>query len=255
MAAKTLVLKKNSTDLMCSLSLTYKERIGAKVAAEFPGRDPARMRDSLEYVVESIASGVQERFNDYSSAQTKLEQERGDDSPIALERNTAGPAVVSLLVEVRQAADNTDPQLAGKLGFKGDTPREFKAALAAGEFVVTELRTMSPVKSTVLRDYTFKPQSYLPDLEPAVTRLAAAQKAYVLDSRQNDGVMVDRDAKEERNDEGLSMGSRIISALLKAAGEDLLASRLGAPGKESGTLAEFSQPDVPPTPVADEPAA
>lgn len=254
MASKTLVLKKKSTDLLCSSALTYQDRMAEKVAAEFPGTDPVRMRDSVAFVIASMASGVEKRFFEYEKAQTKLEQERGDDAPISLERNTAGPAVVSLLVEIRRAADNTDPQLAGRLGFKGVTPREPGEALATGKYVLEELRGMSPVASTVLRDYTFKPRLYLSDLEAAVKRLAAAQKAYVEDSRENDGAMVDRDAAERRHHEGLSMASTLISALLKAAGEPLLASRVGTKGRDSGTLAEFSDPSEP-APVADEPAA
>lgn len=249
MAAKTLVQKQKSVAFVHSAATTYRERIAEQVAAEFPGHDREKVRDALLVFVDAIAVTGKERFTAYEVAETSLAEERGDDPQISAERNEAGARVVSLLVEVRKAARNTDPALARRLGFQGKTPRHFDSALVTGKYVVSQLAGMEKVPSTVMRGFVFDPAQYA-DLAQAVARLAKAQTAWIADGHQNDAAMVDRDRVEKRNDRSLSLASALISALLKAAGEDLLASRVGAPGRNPGIIAEFESHEAPkPSPV------
>lgn len=256
MVVKTLVKKEKSAEFVYSAATTHAHRVAAKLAEEFPGTDRQRTRDAIATFVDAISIGVKQRFDDYEKAERALAIERSDDAPIAAERNAAGSLAVSLLVEVREAARNVDPALPKALGFKGDTPREPGAALSLGRHVVERLSQMKPVRSKVLRNYVFDPVDYA-DLGHAVTRLEAAQAAWITDGRENDAAMVDRNTAEEHNDRTLSSASSILSALLKAAGEPLLASRVGAPGRTRGTIAEFDEaagedkPEEVPAPVAE----
>lgn len=238
MAAKALVYKQKSVEFVDSAATSYQERIASQVAAMFPGRDPAKMQEALAIVVESIAFTTRERFRAYEAAETALAKERGDDAAISAARNEAGARVVGLLVEIRQAAANTDPSLPASLGLKGSTPREYGEALAAGKYVVARLREMAPVPSKVMRGFVFNPALYR-DLGHAVARLDKAQADWIADGRENDVAMVDRNRAEDLSDRALSLSTTILSALLKAAGEELLASRVGAPGRRKGTIAEF----------------
>lgn len=238
MAAKRLVYKQKSVEFVDSAAKTHRDRIADKVAEEFPGRDPVKMRDALLVVVDSIAFTTKNNFESYEAAETALAVERGDDAGIAAERNEAAEGVVSLLVDIRKAAANTDPALPATLGFKGDTPREPGAVIATGKYVVAQLKKLAPVPSTVMRGFVFNPALYQ-DLKPAVARLEKAQATWIADGRENDAAMVDRNRAEDKSDRSLSLSSTILGALLKAAGEELLAARVGAPGRRKGTIAEF----------------
>lgn len=240
MVVKTLVKKEKSSEFVYSAATTHVDRIAANLAEQFPGTDQQCTRDAIVTFVDAISIGVKQRFDDYEKAERALTVERSDDAPISAERNQASALTVSLLVEVRDAAGRVDPALPNTLGFEGDTPREPGEALSLGRHIVERLSQMKPMRSNVLRNYVFNPVDYA-DLGHAVTRLEAAQADWIADGRENDAAMVDRNSAEERNDHALSSGSSILSALLKAAGEPLLASRVGAPGRTRGTIAEFDQ--------------
>lgn len=250
MAAKTFVKKQKSVAFVYSAATSFRERIVEKFVEQFPGTDPQQTQDAIGVVIDALALGSQQKFQKYEIAETALAEERGDDAGISAERNASGARVVSLLVEVRQAANSVDPTLPQELGFKGNTPREFDAALATGKYVVSQLEKMQPVSSKVLRNYVFNPADYA-DLGHAVTRLEAAQTEWIADGRENDAAMVDRNRAEEINDRSLSSCTSILSAFLKASGEELLASRVGAPGRTRGTIAEFDAVDDAQQPVAE----
>lgn len=238
MAAKALEYKQKSVEFVDTAVKTFREHIADKVAEAFPGADPEKMRESVLVVVDSIAFTLKNNFHGYEAAETALAEERGDDAKVSRERNEVGDRVVSLLVDVRKAAANTDPELPATLGFKGDTPREFNAVITTAKYVVKQLKEMRPVPSKVMRGFVFNPALYM-DLAPALAMLEKAQTAWIADGRENALAMVHRNLAEDLSDRSLFLSSTIVSAFLKAAGEDLLASRVGAPGRRKGTIAEF----------------
>lgn len=242
MASKAHIRKKKSTDFVNTSATTHKERLANRFVEVISGPDKERMRQAVHTLIDGILHTRHTDFALYQDAENALATERLDDAEIVRARNEALSRVISLLVEVRQGALMADENLPAKLGFKGPTPREANAVLATAQFVVKSLSETGITRSKTLRGYVFNPADYT-ELTHAVRRLERAQTAYIADGRENDAALVARNRAEAVQDHSLSAAMTLLSALFKIAGEDLLASRVGAPGRKSGTVAEFDAED------------
>lgn len=180
---------------------------------------------ALAPVVVALSRTLTSRADTLDRDERALRAERADDDAPRAARNRAASELRETLFEVSDTLAGTfgsdEPT---RYGLAGTTPNDPDLLIARARNTVTLLHTLAPSPAKPGR--TADLAVLATELETRITPLAAALRAVATEAREEQALLVQRDASAEKLDQAYAATAAIASALLELAGQPELADRV-----------------------------